>query len=336
METARRLAPDNPSVIAGIGAYYYYGLRDYPHALEQFERIARQWPNDYFGHFMIGLVQRRQGKFVESLANLRRASLLDPGSAEQARNLVISLRAMRRYDEAIIEQTRRVHLLPESLRESFVLAALQFDARGSTKEIDDLLAGPIAERAGPAAAMRYRKLWAATKGDFATAERIEREFPNEWGEQIVGGRFAPWRSAVLGVAAGDAAGGRARIEKGLATLRARLVNEPKNPTVWSNLALVESLLGHKDDALAAARRSIELLPGSVDALSGASGRWALVIALAWTGDKEAACAELSRLLSAPSYYDIREIKSAPWLFPLKGDPRFEAIINDPKNYAPLF
>ena len=35
METARRLDPDNPAVIAGVGTYFYYGLRDYPHALER-------------------------------------------------------------------------------------------------------------------------------------------------------------------------------------------------------------------------------------------------------------------------------------------------------------
>jgi TolB-like protein/cytochrome c-type biogenesis protein CcmH/NrfG len=332
MEIARRLAPDDPEVVGGIGNYYYYARRDYPAALEQFERIARQWPNDYSGPFRIALVQRRQGKWVESVATLRRAALLDPGSPEIARNLAISLRALRRYDEAIVEQSRRVRLLPESGRESFLLALMHFHARGSTKEVDDLLAGAIAERDGTSAT-GARKTWAVVKGDLATAVRLDREFPDV--------AVDPWRSAVVVAATGDLAGARARVEKMPATLRARLVNEPENSFTWSYLAAIEALLGHKDEALAAARKALEIMPESRDALTGPYHRWGLVVALAWTGEKEAACAELSRLLAEPwngisPSCNIYELKSAPWLFPLRGDPRFEALLNDPQNNAPLF
>jgi hypothetical protein len=30
------------------------------------------------------------------------------------------------------------------------------------------------------------------------------------------------------------------------------------------------------------------------------------------------------------------MKRHPYFFPLQGDPAFEALLNDPKNYAPLF
>ena len=276
---------------------------------------------------MTALVQRRQGRWAESLASLHRAGLLDPGSPEIARNLVVSYRALRRYEEAIAEQARRVRLLPESLRESATLTLLHFNARGSTKEWDELLAGPIAERAGQGA-VAARKIWAATKGDLATAARLERELPD------VG--LDPWHTAVVVAALGDLAGACARVEKVPAELRARLVNEPDNARVWADLAQIESLLGHKDEALAAAHRAVELIPESRDALVGAGMRMSLVTALAWTGDKEAACAELRRVLAAPSNTNVYELKSAPWLFPLKGYPEFEAIVNDPKNNAPLY
>ena len=93
--------------------------------------------------------------------------------------------------------------------------------------------------------------------------------------------------------------------------------------------------------MVAARHALELRPESRDALVGPVIRWGLVVALAWTGEKEAACAELSRLLaepwqgSSPSCF-VHELRTGPWLFPLKGYPAFEAILNDPKNNAPLF
>jgi TolB-like protein/cytochrome c-type biogenesis protein CcmH/NrfG len=336
INNAHRLDPDNPDVIRGVGAFFYYGLRDYARALEQFERLARQWPNDYRGHYFIGLVQRRQGRWVESLANLRRAEQLDPASPDIARDLGGSLRVMRRYDEAIIEQERYVRLLPESLAESFELAFLHYCAHGSTREGDELFAGPIAKRANPAVAQRYRMQWAATKGDLATAARIARELPDQWDEIVGFTWIGTLRSVVILAASGDLAGARARMEEVPAGLRARLANEPENCRIWAPLAVADALLGHKEEALAAARKSLDIFPESVDAFVGPNSRWALAVALAWTGENEAACVELRRLLASPSIYNIYELKNGPWFAPLKGDPRFEAIVNDPKNNAPLF
>ncbi len=340
IDTARRLDPDNPAVSACTGVYYYYALRDYPHALEQFGRLTRLWPNDYFGPFMTGLVQRRQGLWVESLVNLRRAAELDPGSAELARNLMISLQAMRRYSEAIVEQERRVRQLPESLRESFEVARLRYMASGSTQEGDELLAGPIAARAAPAIAAGYRKLWAAMKGDLATVVRLDQEQPEAWAPGLGSGGGSPaeyaWNNAVVMAAQGDLAGARARVEKYPAELRARLVNEPQNTAVMVALAEIESLLGHKAEALAAVQQARAIMPESLDALSGRGPHTAVAYVLAWTGDKAAACAELRQLLATGGQLSIPSLKNGPWFAPLKGDPAFEALLADPKNNAPLF
>ncbi|MDB6126898.1 MAG: TolB amino-terminal protein, partial [Verrucomicrobia bacterium] len=131
IDAALKLEPDSPDVMWGAGNFYYYGTRDYPRALEYFERLARQSPNNPFGVFACGLVERRQGKWVEALAKFRQAERRDPASPEIARNIVISLRSMRRFDEAIAAQEIRVRLVPESLRESFELARIHYFATGS-------------------------------------------------------------------------------------------------------------------------------------------------------------------------------------------------------------
>lgn len=339
IQTAQKLEPDSPDVIGGLGTYYYYGLRDYPRALEQFSRLVRQWPNNYFGHFMTGLVQRRQGRWMESLANLRRAAELDPASPEQVRNLVVSLVQVRRYAEAIVEQERRVRLLPESMKESFELARLKYFLNGETRPGDGLMAGPIAERAGPAQAVGYRKSWAAQKGDLATAARLDREYPDASGGGIASAAL-PMESALLGAtilaAQGDLAGARARVEKYPAELRGRLVQEPQNVALWNWLAQAEALLGHRDEALAAAHRAREVMPESLDALAARGPRFALAFAQAWTGDKAAACAELRQLLALTGVFNVHALKNSPTFFPLKGYPAFEALLNDPANNAPLF
>ena len=57
--------------------------------------------------------------------------------------------------------------------------------------------------------------------------------------------------------------------------------------------------------------------------------------LAWTGAKDAALAELARLLRTPFGANVYTARIDPGWLPLRGDPRFEALLNDPKNNAPL-
>ena len=79
MDRAVQLAPDDPEVVGSLGTYYYYGYRDYARAAEQYERLARLQPNDPTIFNSLGLIQRRQGRWAESLTNTRRATELDPG-----------------------------------------------------------------------------------------------------------------------------------------------------------------------------------------------------------------------------------------------------------------
>ena len=232
-----------------------------------------------------------------------------------------------------------MRLLPESMKESFELVRLKFFLNGATREGDDLMAGPIAERAGPAKAVGYRKSWAALKGDLATAARLDREYPDASGGGIASAA-QPVDSALLGatilVAQGDVAGARARLEKYPAELRGRLVQEPQNVALWNWLAQTEAMLGHRDEALAAARRAREIMPESLDALAARGPRFSLVFVQAWTGDQAAACAELKQLLAMTGVYNVYALKNGPTLFPLKGYPAFEALLADPRNNQPLF
>jgi tetratricopeptide (TPR) repeat protein len=247
---------------------------------------------------------------------------------------------MRRYPEAIAEQERRVRLLPESLRESFEVARLKYYLDGSTKEGDELLAGPIAARADPAVAAGYRKLWAALKGDLATAARLDKEFPDAWAPNLASGGGSPadfaLNNAVVMAAQGDMAGARKRLEKYPAELRVRLASEPQNTAVLTQLAQIEALLGHKKEALAAAQQAQKLMPESIDPLSGRGPHIALAFVLAWSGDKPAACAELKQLLATGGQPNVFWLKNGPWFAPLKDVLAFKALLADPKNLAPVF
>ena len=135
--------------------------------------------------------------------------------------------------------------------------------------------------------------------------------------------------------ANDLPTARARAVKLVPEFKARLEQQPASEWLWSGLAQFHALLGDKEEALRCARKAVELLPESADSWDGPGNSMALGQVLAWTGDKDAALAELDRLLRAVYGANVHTARIDPGWLPLRGDPRFEALLNDPKNNAPL-
>src|SRR5947199_838982 len=75
---ALRLQPDLPEGHLALGFSYYYGDRDYERALAEFDVARGELPNESQAYLAIGAIQRRQGKWAESTANLEKAAALDP------------------------------------------------------------------------------------------------------------------------------------------------------------------------------------------------------------------------------------------------------------------
>ncbi|HET7228041.1 MAG TPA: hypothetical protein VFJ55_05315, partial [Chthoniobacterales bacterium] len=77
-DEALRLQPDLPEGHLALGFSYYYGDRDYERALAEFDIARRDLPNESEVYLAIGSIQRRQGNWKESTANLEKAATLDP------------------------------------------------------------------------------------------------------------------------------------------------------------------------------------------------------------------------------------------------------------------
>jgi tetratricopeptide (TPR) repeat protein len=99
---------------------------------------------------------------------------------------------------------------------------------------------------------------------------------------------------------------------------------------------MEAILGHREEAVHCAEHSVELMPESADALDGVGYAKLRAKVYDWIGDKEKALAEYKRLLRVPSpfFLNVHEMKHG--YSSLRGDPRFEALLTDPQNNAPLF
>jgi hypothetical protein len=97
------------------------------------------------------------------------------------------------------------------------------------------------------------------------------------------------------------------------------------------LGLIDAGLGRKDEALREGRRAVELLPVEKNALDGNMMVKYLAMIAAWVGDKDLACEQLASAIRRPSDLSYGQLKLLPYWDPLRGDPRFEKILEESKN-----
>jgi TolB-like protein len=335
IDRAVRLAPEDPDVISKQGDYYYYGYRDYVRANAQYQRLAQQRPNDAVVFSSLGLIQRRQGRWAESLGNLRRATELDVANTSYLRNLIGSLSSARRYDELAAAWRRMAVLRPDDLEAVFDVAYTSFLASGSTKEVEAFLANLTPEEASSPVGIDIRASWAASTGDYAEVIRLKRLHPysdlsalQHWEQDV-------FRARILYLE-GDKAAALACLGTIPDEVARRLEREPKNPRIRLFEAVVELIQGRVAESERSTARSVELIPESLDALESPAYGTLGAINDDYAGDKDRALAEYARMLRDPggflNVYELRHDTHSK----LQGDPRFEALLNDPANNAPLF
>src|SRR5215831_8456894 len=120
-DEALRLQPDLPEGHLALGFCYYYGDRDYERGLAEFEIAKRDLPNDAQAYLAIGAIQRRQGKWTESTANLEKSAALDPKNADILLNLASNYMSLRNFEAADKTLDRAIAIAPQS----FDLCALK-------------------------------------------------------------------------------------------------------------------------------------------------------------------------------------------------------------------
>ena len=95
------------------------------------------------------------------------------------------------------------------------------------------------------------------------------------------------------------------------------------------LAMIDAALGRKDLALEEGSRAIALMPVEKDVTNGSYVLQYFAITAAWAGDKELALQQLDaglRARAASVALSYGTLKLLPYWDPLRGDPRFEKIV----------
>jgi TolB-like protein/Flp pilus assembly protein TadD len=331
-DEALRLQPDLPEGHLALGFSYYYGDHDYERALAEFEIARRGLPNESEAYLAIGSIQRRQGKWAESTANLEKAAALDPKNINIVINLCFSYVALRNFETADKTLDRGIAASPESFQARALKGLIAVLWKGDLSAAGKLFPA-VPPETDPNGLVTWARAWMLT---------LERKFPDALqtlerfrGETMSTNTTAPSPKAfvegMIHLLQGDKA--RAQAEFG----HARLVSEkllheaPEDSARHGQHGIILAMLGQKDEAIAEGKRGVELLPESQDALDGPQATATLAQIYAWTGEPDEAFRLLDHLLAVPSNLTVPMLKLDPAWDPLRQDPRFQALID---KYSP--
>jgi serine/threonine protein kinase/cytochrome c-type biogenesis protein CcmH/NrfG len=331
-ERALELQPDLPEAHLALGSYYYYGNKNYDAALKEFEIAERGLPNEPEAYVSIGAIQRRQGKWAESTANLEKAAGLNPRDTWSLQNLAFNYQMLRNFDEAnkIIDRALKVDPNGSELWE--IKATLAISEKGDLSVAEEALTAmnPLPTSSGE------RKIEIASQranlllllGKYREVLQEADSLPDDLFRAIPAPLARKYH--VIGIACKglhDEAGARAAFLKARSIVETQIKQSPDDADACAQLAEVLAWLGEKDAALAEAQRARELLPESKDAFHGPKITAAVATVHAILGDNGRAIEMLDGLLSRPSWITVQLLKVDPSWDRLRNDPRFQALLN---------
>jgi TolB-like protein len=322
-ERALALAPDRADGRLALGAYYSEVLSDNDKAMEQFERGRKIDPRNADLLAGIAVAEQARGHYDLVVRDLTEAQAMDPRSTQTVRRLARALLWLRRYPEALAAANRGLELSPGNIDmiegKAMVYFAQGDSARG--REVLSRTPAQLDEAVYLAGVATYWDLyWALTDDQQRLLLRLTPEpFDNN---------RAPWALALAGAYElhGDAAKSRAYADSARISFEEQLKLSPDDSQLHALYGVALAYLGHRDEAVREANRSLDLLPPDKDAFSGPYNQHQVARIYMLTGQQEKAIDLLEELLEKPYFLSPGWLTVDPNFDPLRRNPRFQKLV----------
>jgi TolB-like protein/Tfp pilus assembly protein PilF len=330
VEKAFRIRPNAGEAHLARGHHLYNGYLDYDGALTELEVARQTLPNDPRIFRLTGYIQRRQGRWEESMRNFERAIELDPRSLNTLGNIADSYASARRYAEQKSTLDRMLTIAPNDVDAKAARAFVEVDWKADTGPSHQVINEIRATN--PAAMPQLAGLsliCALAERDVAAAKDAllaSGEFPLGINAVVF---TRPFVEGVIARMTNDEHNAQLAFTAARAKQEKTVQAEPNYGPAWCVLGVIDAALGQKEDALREGWHAVELLPVEKDPINGVVMIKYLAMIAAWVGEKDLACEQLAAAVRSPlSGMDLGygELKLMPWWDSLRGDPCFEKIV----------
>src|SRR5213083_8206 len=328
VKAALRLRPESAEAHFAMADFLFRCHRDYDGALKELAIARPGLPNDTAFFILSGYINRRRNNWAQAERDFSTAVALDPRNPNAYNLLADTYNLQRRHLLAAQVYDRVLAAGERTPIVFFRRDSAIFNGTGNSTELRQVLSeNPDMDIGGGQTPVRV--FLALIDGNFAEAERVLAASPREDLQDIDYSFYYPkaWFEAMIARAKGDAARATAAFSAARTILEQRLAIKPEDARTLAVLAQVDAGLGYKELAIQEAQHAVDLMPVSKDIYDGALVLEGLAQVYTWSGERDRAIELVQKLVSMPSYINYGRLKLHPLWSPLRGDPRFEKIVN---------
>ena len=320
INSAFRLKPDSGEAHLALAAHFYHGYFDYDHARDELAIAVRTLPNNARIFEWTGYIDRRQSRWNDAVRNFERAMKLDPRNVKILLGAAVTYELMRDYKKerevcdrlAGIEGSERADIRPLQA----LLEKMSTDDPALARTNAELRLGLALAERDPVTADRALAMLSALGEDTFAARGIG------------GTTFSrPYLEGLVARMKGDAAAAQAAFTAARTQQEEAVHARPDYGPTLCVLGLIDAALGRKEEALREGRRAFELAPIAKDSLDGADVLYFYAVICEQTGERDLAIEQLENLAKIPAGVHYGDLRLDPDWDPLRGDPRFEKIVN---------
>jgi TolB-like protein/class 3 adenylate cyclase len=327
IQSLRRLRPNAGETHLALAKHFYWGHLDYDRARKELTAAQQALPNNALAFLLAAYIDRRQGRWEDSVQNFDRAAKLDPRNASILQQFSLAYENLRRYADVAATLDRALMLAPNDVFLRTQRAGVALNWRADPKPLHATIETILAKNsnATPLIADEWFLL-ALYERDSAAAERALAAmspggchdgaipFPNDWCEGLV----ARLR--------GDESAARVAFTKARKEVEKTVRDQADYAEGLCALGVIDAALGNKEDAIREGRRAVQLMPVSKSSIEGPLLIKYLALIYAWTGEKDRALKRLDQAVHLPSFLSYGQLRLHPFWDPLRSDPRFDKIV----------
>ncbi|MEO6871114.1 MAG: FlgO family outer membrane protein [Chthoniobacterales bacterium] len=335
-EAALRLRPGMAEAHLALAFYHYYNSRDFTATIRELTLAQRALPNDAEIVSALGMIERRRGRWEESILHFERALQLDPCDVLPFWNLAETLSYMRRYTEADRILGEAMAISPEAYLLPLARADLALRERGDPAPLHDALRRipPGFDPGGAVTTVAIRL--ALMERDYEQAERRLATCPLPKFHDVGLCGFAgalddytvprEWYAGLIACGRADPSEAARAFGAARAVVSSDLTESPDAPKSLVMLGLIEAMLGRTEIAISLGIRATERLPVSADALDGPLLAANLAVIYAQLGETDRALDGLERIVTLPGGPTPGTLRIEPQWDSLRSDARFQKLL----------
>src|ERR1051326_3650030 len=115
IESIRRIRPNSGETHLALAQHLYWAYQSYDRAREELAIARRTLPNEARIPLLAGYIDRRQGRWDESLDQMKQALELDPHNLSILQQTSLTYQALRRYKETVATLNKVLAIAPKDI-----------------------------------------------------------------------------------------------------------------------------------------------------------------------------------------------------------------------------